>query len=750
MVKFNRKNPQLFRNGSVKIIYIILLIVSLSIITVNAGIFNLHKENKKEEYTVTGKFAKTKVIYTIDERYPIEYYNDTCFKTLIPKQTKLNKLILNKKQSQILAKKKMPYSISTTNKKQNISYLKENIICHNLKSGIYKWGFNSSTVEIGNVSLGVYNQTAGGTDCVYVMSNDTNLTGSWSFDCDAGDTSMYDNDGTVSGSTFNSTGGVDGKGAYKFNGDSNAIFTNADMIDQGADTICSWINPLNTGGGGNGRIITNGKTIFLVTGYLSNRLAFTSDGVTWIFSGDSSITFNQWQHVCITRSSTGNSNYYINGNLNGTANQNSGTPGVKQFDVIIGNANTLTLGFNGSLDEIMIFNRELSSSEITELYETTYPIFYPSGTYTSEVFSINGTYNHTNLTASTYSWSGYEVEASVRTRLTERPIKNIFWQLDFTQGINDLSVFGRTGTDSGTNWQNITNHYITMKTKTTSDDIEYGSVTLGTNNVTLCAWMRKDATGGAYAPEVLGKKDGFALGEFGGNWKVISDCGAGNTFGNSPITIGQWTYVCGRYNHTHQALFTNGIQTDVETCSGDLSALQTLEIGSSSAEYSNFSVAFVTMWNISLTNDEILWIFNNLNWTDWKTYQSLSSGVDEVNWSIDKDSSFAQFKFKLKSNNTDSSILYGFNATFNNLSVSGGGGGGGDTCDCSSIQAGTTIDCSQKCDISTCNANGKDIFISGTGTVTISGDITNYGNIDIYGTDINNKCIVTCNTGCFK
>ena len=72
------------------------------------------------------------------------------------------------------------------------------------------------------------------------------------------------------------------------------------------------------------------------------------------------------------------------------------------------------------------------------------------------------------------------------------------------------------------------------------------------------------------------------------------------------------------------------------------------------------------------------------------------------------------------------------------------------TCDCASIQAGTTIDCSEGCDISSCDANGENINIIGTGSISISGDITNYGDVLIQGTDVSNKCEVTCQGGCFS
>jgi len=55
------------------------------------------------------------------------------------------------------------------------------------------------------------------------------------------------------------------------------------------------------------------------------------------------------------------------------------------------------------------------------------------------------------------------------------------------------------------------------------------------------------------------------------------------------------------------------------------------------------------------------------------------------------------------------------------------------TCECSSIQAGNPVDCTEECDISACDALGQDIIMRGMGGITMSGDITNYGNVAVSG-----------------
>jgi len=61
------------------------------------------------------------------------------------------------------------------------------------------------------------------------------------------------------------------------------------------------------------------------------------------------------------------------------------------------------------------------------------------------------------------------------------------------------------------------------------------------------------------------------------------------------------------------------------------------------------------------------------------------------------------------------------------------------------------ISCNDLCNISTnTDLLGNNIQINGTGTVRILANLTNYVNINIFGTDSSNKCIVECNGGCFK
>lgn len=216
---------------------------------------------------------------------------------------------------------------------------------------------------------------------INVSKNDrltSNLAGLWSFN--GSDTNWSTNkalDRSGNGrdasminmsTTTSPVGGKVGQ-ALLFTNSTNRLVTTSDPIGTGATTITAWIY-LNSYGGGNlGRIVDNTKTLFYVTSS-SNRLSFSSNvTVNDAFSAASSIGFNRWIFVAVARNSSGTANLYVDGLLSGTANQNSGTPSSGATIMYIGNSSATTRGFDGKIDELRVYNAELSASQIYEIYK---------------------------------------------------------------------------------------------------------------------------------------------------------------------------------------------------------------------------------------------------------------------------------------------------------------------------------------------------------------------------------------------
>ncbi len=140
-----------------------------------------------------------------------------------------------------------------------------------------------------------------------------------------------------------------------------------DLLNLHSLTFCAWINPRSGGINNGGVIATNGKfTLSLIPMGFSYALV-GSTGSESAFSAEG-IELNLWQHVCITRSGLGKANIFINGVLSGEVNQKSGLPTLGH-NLFIGNRMNGDLGFDGLIDDVKIYNRILSNSQIKQIYK---------------------------------------------------------------------------------------------------------------------------------------------------------------------------------------------------------------------------------------------------------------------------------------------------------------------------------------------------------------------------------------------
>jgi len=118
-------------------------------------------------------------------------------------------------------------------------------------------------------------------------------------------------------------------------------------------------------------IIQNGNagmgTCMIVT--TGNNLGFTYQGVTSILSSSGFMTLNTWIHCVITYDGAGNVEFYKNGASAGSGSI-SWTDGTGASNTYIGTYNGISNYFTGLLDEIGIWNRVLTPSEVTELYNS--------------------------------------------------------------------------------------------------------------------------------------------------------------------------------------------------------------------------------------------------------------------------------------------------------------------------------------------------------------------------------------------
>ncbi len=183
---------------------------------------------------------------------------------------------------------------------------------------------------------------------------------------------------TVTGATIAGSGYTS---SFTFSGSTNNInFSDLSFLKLTSQiTISSWIYPVSFGGGSVGRIYDKWKTTVPQSGYAffidnSTGVSAIGFGTGWAISTsvarvNNAITLNTWQHVSVTFSGTACTFYkngYSIGTVTGLVAAVSGTESA-----LIGNNSGNTNNFDGKIDNLIIYSRGLTSTEISRIYTST-------------------------------------------------------------------------------------------------------------------------------------------------------------------------------------------------------------------------------------------------------------------------------------------------------------------------------------------------------------------------------------------
>jgi hypothetical protein len=195
----------------------------------------------------------------------------------------------------------------------------------------------------------------------------TGLISWWKLDGNALD-SIGTNNGIVNGATPTSTGCRSGQ-CYSFDGVDDYIITGASEslnIDNKNFTISVWYYvPTDAQVNWNGVLIGEDYS----TGYeLSAGRFFSGVGTPLYIDFSSSIPRDIWYNVIATHNSeTNNGTIYINGVYISSDTYAGDLPASDHILRIAGLWHTY---FNGSIDEVMIWNRTLNADEVSSLYNS--------------------------------------------------------------------------------------------------------------------------------------------------------------------------------------------------------------------------------------------------------------------------------------------------------------------------------------------------------------------------------------------
>jgi len=209
------------------------------------------------------------------------------------------------------------------------------------------------------------------------------LVGYWAFDEGAGNT-VLDSSGNVNNATLNGspawTPGRVGS-ALNFSGSNQYVSFQPKIANLGAYTIAGWVKTTLTteadvyseGNGSNGTPFVR----LVLNRYASGQVGFEHRpdvGAMVSQHFQVGIGDSLWHHVAVVRNGTTWSVYadgVLRGSQTGTVGATTVTRGCAGALCRTTNSNF----FNGSIDEVFIYNRALSSTEIFSLANPTGPIF---------------------------------------------------------------------------------------------------------------------------------------------------------------------------------------------------------------------------------------------------------------------------------------------------------------------------------------------------------------------------------------
>ena len=204
---------------------------------------------------------------------------------------------------------------------------------------------------------------------------------------DAMDRSARGQDGAVTGGvTFATAGKVD-SAAATFDGVNGSIQIPAEV---GTDfSIAFWMKTTSTGGAGaqwwNGSGLVDGEVPGAVadfgTSLVGNKVAFGIGNPDTTIMSASAVNDGAWHHVAVTRNgASGAMQLYCDGTLQASATGPTGTRSAPTT-LRIGSIQTGFGYYNGSLDEVRLYNYALAAAEVAKLFR---PSNYPAAIYKLE------------------------------------------------------------------------------------------------------------------------------------------------------------------------------------------------------------------------------------------------------------------------------------------------------------------------------------------------------------------------------
>lgn len=557
-------------------------------------------------------------------------------------------------------------------------------------------------IKDGNLSSDVYAGLDTGVELESnSLRNDANLEAYWRFASSSVDETANNNDGTDTSMSYTSGAGKFGNGA-SFNGSGYIVVDNTNIPLTGSFTFSLWVNPTSVSSAIQFFIAndnSSGTRSFAFGIDANGKIYFERTGTPFGADGTGrSLTAGVWNYVTLVYDGTNISSY-----INGILNQKVAMVGLNSTtnDIYIGRRQYTgsNLPFTGSMDDVAIFDRALTETEIksifmvghdlritTDLAGTTEIPFeivsLDTSAETAEIWAKVPTLYY-NTDTVFYIWYGnasatpYAANDTYGSQNVWTNYKAVY---HFNSLISDSSASARTLTNNGGILQDTSSKLGSGTNYGTSNSSKYFTNTTmpatGSTGFTIQFWIKTSQTtnGNVYS---VGWDNGsahsfqFILNSVNAN-KIRAYWSGGlyALYSSTTINDGNWhriTYTYAGGSSGAMALYIDGSLEDSTTGTGGLSdqSTGTAEfIGRRSASaidyFSGYTDDLRTIYGG--TNPSADWIATEYaNQNSPSTFLSLSDPI--ITTSVTKDLGYAILTEGLLQKDTDYKVLPTYSLT---------------------------------------------------------------------------------------
>nr|WP_321409044.1 LamG-like jellyroll fold domain-containing protein [uncultured Carboxylicivirga sp.] len=226
------------------------------------------------------------------------------------------------------------------------------------------------------------------------------LIGYWPFNTNANDLSINNNHGTVNGATLVEDRFGILNHAYHFDGNDNISIPHSETLNmQDSLSFSVWVKPESLSGT---RMVFGKSNYVTKTNYL---LRIKPDGyIQWEYNGytdtnTNPLQLNTWHHIVVTASGPGKiKRVYIDNLLVKETLTSSGPFGLITNPLTFGSASYNSEYFIGDIDDIRMYNKVLSETEIEALFNESCNTVSSITETACETYTLNGeTYTETGI-----------------------------------------------------------------------------------------------------------------------------------------------------------------------------------------------------------------------------------------------------------------------------------------------------------------------------------------------------------------